>query len=234
MISLHVTHYHVTNTTIRLSITNWGEGYREQILITTSTRWTSYRFASLKFSYHDLHIPNLEEVIISEVYKEDFGKIQDEFVKLFLDVTNILMKDARVTLEDLKKLLTSYPELEIPLLDADTIRKVMRVVQRHCSFITCNYLYAVADYFNITEIREKINAFEQLVEEFCKHTLRHHSYVDSLLAKHLLSSETITFKLEWSPHDKTLNDIQGLLRKTFENLASHIESLASQVFVVRS
>ena len=100
----------------------------------------------------------------------------------------------------------------------------MRVVQQHSSFINCTYLDKIADHFNIPEAKRNIDAYQKFVEVFCEHKLPNHSYVASFFAhsKHLLSTETIIFKLEWSPNEKTLADIQSLLRKTFKRLASHI------------
>ena len=102
---------------------------------------------------------------------------------------------------------------------------VLKVVQQHSSLINCVYLEYVVEHFSITAAKEKIDDYYKFVEKFCEERLTQHSYVTSFLAdqsKHLLSSETITFKLEWTPSKKTLSDIQSLLRKTFKSLASHI------------
>ena len=40
--------------------------------------------------------------------------------------------------------------------------------------------------------------------------------------KHILSTQTLTLKLEWKPDDKTLADIQSLIRKTFHSLFKFI------------
>ena len=157
------------------------------------------------------------------MYKKDFNRIQSRFAQLFHNITK--MVEAQVTLKDLKKLLTFYNDLETLLQEADTITKVMRVVQHHSSFINCIYLEDVAIHFKIPGARKEIDDYEKFVEEFCHHKLTQHSYVTSFLAdksRHLLSSETITFKLEWEPNEKTLADIQSLLRKTFQSLATNI------------
>ena len=39
---------------------------------------------------------------------------------------------------------------------------------------------------------------------------------------HILSTQTLTLKLEWKPDDKTLADIQSLIRKTFKSLSDLI------------
>ena len=161
---------------------------------------------------------------MSEVYKRDFDTIQVKFINLVLQVSKILKK-SHVSLKKLKTLLTSIPILKSPLKGADTIDKVMQVVQQHSSFINCSYLEAITDRFSVPAARKEIDAYYNFVEEFCHHTLTQHSYVTSFFAKqstHLISSENITLKLEWNPDEKTLIDIQGLLRKTFHSLASHI------------
>ena len=163
-------------------------------------------------------------VQVPEEYKKDFDRIQFKFARLFDNITKMINK-AHVSLEDLKRLFTFNDDLEASMKDADTIAKVMRVVQQHSSFTNCIYLEEMADHFKIPGADKEIEAYEEFVDEFCEHTLTQHSYATSLLAdpsKYLLSSETITFKLEWDPVKKTLANIQGILKKTFKSLATHI------------
>ena len=47
-------------------------------------------------------------------------------------------------------------------------------------------------------------------------------FVTLFLVDHFDTSETITFKLEWTSSKKTLADIQSLLKKTFKSLTNHI------------
>ena len=160
--------------------------------------------------------------VISEVYKEDFDRVQSRFVRLFFNTTQHIINH-KVSLKNLK-IFFSNVGMEIPLQCIDTITEVMRVVQQHSSFINCTYLEEMANYFDIPEAKMNIDGYQTFVEEFCKHTLASHSYMIPFLAepsKHL-SSETIVFKLEWSPDEKTLAGIQGLLRKTFMSLACRI------------
>ena len=165
------------------------------------------------------------ELTVSVEYKKDFDEIQTKFVQLFHDITIMLEEAPEVTLERLKKFLMFYDELEAPLQDADTITKIMRIVKSHSSFINCTYLKAVADNFLPSEGRKTIDTYEKFVDKFCQYNLRQHSYVTSFLedqSRQLLSSETLTFKLEWKPIEKTLANIRDTLRKTFTSLASHI------------
>ena len=175
-----------------------------------------------------LHIYSMYagELTVSVEYKKDFDEIQAKFAQLFYDITTMLEKAPEVTLEELKKLLIFYRDLRPLLQDADTITKVMLVVEEHSSFTNCTYLKAVADNFlKAQEGQKKIDTYEEFVETFCQHTLREHSYVTSFLVDLTLQpllAETITLKLEWNPIEKTLTDIQDTLNKTFKSLACHI------------
>ena len=169
------------------------------------------------------------EIPVSVVYKDAFDEIQCEFAQLFYSIT-MIMKEANVSLEDLKEFLAFNHELEPLLQDADTIPKVMRAVQQKSSFINCTILKSVVMHpsFNITAAIEKIDAYYKIVEDFCQHKLTQHSYVTSFLAdqsrkEDLLSYETITFKLEWNPEKKTLANIQTILSKTFKSLTGSIQ-----------
>ena len=115
--------------------------------------------------------------------------------------------------------------MDIPLQHATTIWDVLTVVRSHSSFINCSYLKEVATSFKLSQASKKIDTYYEFVEKFCKHKLTQHVCVPSFLAKHtedLLFSETITLRLEWNPDDKTLGDIQVIIKKTFKSLASHI------------
>ena len=164
------------------------------------------------------------ELFVSVVYKSDFDKVKSEFAVLFDSIARMVEK-AHVSLDNLKEFLAYYDDLEAPLQHANTIAKVMRVIQQHSSFINCVYLEYVVERFSITAAKMKIDTYYKFVEKFCKKKLTQHSYMTPFFAnqsRHLLSSETITFKLEWTPSKKTLSDIQSLLSKTFKSLSSHI------------
>ena len=88
-------------------------------------------------------------------YKKDFDEIQTKFAHLFYDITTMLEEAPEVTLEELKKFLIFYRDLKPLLQEADTITKVMLVVEEHSSFINCTYLKAVADNFLKTQEGQK-------------------------------------------------------------------------------
>ena len=163
---------------------------------------------------------------MSETYREDFDNIiKGEFIALHRDISKHLSNNDDVSLNELKEFLVSYSELEGPLQAADTISSVMRVIQRHSSVINCFYLKSIAKEFDLPEVTNKIEAYCKQVDEFCHQTFSKHSYVKSFMAEpqsHILSTQKLTLKLEWKPDDKTLVDIQSLIRKTFKSLSDHV------------
>ena len=63
------------------------------------------------------------------------------------------------------------------------------------------------------------------MNEFCQHELTHHVYMKPFLTAKSIDftpSTTITFKLRWSPAEKTLSDIQRLLQQAFDEQSMHI------------
>ena len=163
-------------------------------------------------------------IIVSEVFKKDFDAIDRKFVALHLRASRIMSRNNAVPVQELKELLTSYSELEFSLQGVDTISKVMRVVQRHSSFINCSYLEHIAEEFELPEVKKEIDDYYKLVDDFCNSKIIQHSYMKRFTTtppQYNMSSQTIKIKimLEWNPKSKTLSDIRSLLRKAFQSLS---------------
>ena len=65
---------------------------------------------------------------------------------------------------------------------------------------------------------EKVARYNQYVKDFCSQKLSKHIYMKPFITHkpvNFSSSTTITFKLEWEPHKKTLSDIQSVIREAF-------------------
>ena len=129
-----------------------------------------------------------------------------------------------VPVQELKELLTSHPELELSLQDVETISQIMRVVQRHSSFINCFYLEHIAEHFKLTKVKKEIDNYNKLVDDFCNRKIIQHSYMKRFTTnppQYTMSSQIIKIKitLEWNPKSKTLSDIRSLLRKAFKGLS---------------
>ena len=167
-----------------------------------------------------------DEVTVSVVYKKDFDAIEKEFVSLHLRASHIILKSS-VTLQELKELLSYYPQLAMPIQDAENVTKVMQVIQQHSSFINCSYLEHVAEYFKLSEVTKEINNYNKLVDEFCNNKIIKHSYMKPFTTnppQYNMSSQIIKIKivLQWNPATKTLSDISTLLEKAFQSLSSLI------------
>ena len=86
----------------------------------------------------------------------------------------------------------------------------MLVIQQHSSFINCVYPEHVTECLDICAAKKKIDSYYKFVKTFCEQRMKQYSYVTPFLtdqSRHLLSSETITFTLEWTPNEKTLTDV---------------------------
>ena len=109
--------------------------------------------------------------------------------------------------------------------NAHTISDFINIIQEHSSFTCCTFLEGVVTRFNVSSATEKIEKYYQFVNEFCHQKLIHHIYMKPLLNAHSIyftSSTTITFKLRWSPAEKTLSDIQDLLQQAFDEQSVHV------------
>ena len=147
-----------------------------------------------------------------------------EFVSLHLRASHIILEKSSVTLQELKELLSFYPQLAIPIRNAENVTEVMQVVQQHSSFINCSYLKHVARYFELAEVTREIHSYNKLVDDFCNSKIIQHSYMKPFTTnppQYNMSSQTIKIKivLQWNPATKTLSDIRSLLEKAFQSLS---------------
>ena len=112
------------------------------------------------------------------------------------------------------------------LLDnAHTISDIIDIIQEHSSFTCCTYLKGVASRFNVSAASEKIEEYYKFVNDFCQYNLVNHIYMKTILTSNSISitpSTTITFKLRWSPAEKTLSHIKHLLQQAFDEQSIYI------------
>ena len=161
----------------------------------------------------------LDVQYVSEAYRIDFEDLKSEYVQLFIDVAKIIEKNnKRVTKKKLKEFLSRFDELRASLASADTIIDLLDIIRDHSSFTCCSRLQHVARYFKITAATEKIESYLKFVEQFCSQKLSKHFYMKPFVTgkrTEITPSTTITFKLEWRPGEKTLSNIQSVLRQAF-------------------
>ena len=110
--------------------------------------------------------------------------------------------------------------------NAHTISDIIDKIQKHSSLTCCTYLKGIARRFKVSTVTEKIEHYNQIVNQFCHQKLTQHGYIKPFLTtKSILcfnSSTTITFKLRWTPAEKTLSDIQDLLQQAFEERSIYV------------
>ena len=170
-------------------------------------------------------------VHMPEVYQGDFEDLQGQFVRLFAAVTEDFENEESLTTEKLKRFLFYYPDLEASLVNAGSISDMMRILKNHSTFICCSRLKNVAEHFKISSVIEKIKVYFQYLEDFCSRKLTKHIYLKPFITAESMEFApltTLTFKLEWNPDEKTLSDIQGVLRQAF-----HEHSVYVHIVVVR-
>ena len=165
------------------------------------------------------------------MYQGDFEDLQGQFVRLFAEVTEEFEKEeSPVTAENLKKFLSHYPDVKGALVNASSISDVMLVLQNHSTFICCSRLKNVAEHFKVPAVTEKIKVYFQYLDDFrsIKVTKIINELKPFITAKSIvfLPSTTITFKLEWNPDDKTLSDIQSVLRQAFHERSVYVHIVA--------
>ena len=170
------------------------------------------------------------QVIVPGKFREDFEDIQNTFAQLFDEVAEILENEESVTPERLKRFVAKIPEMNNLLDNTKSISDIIDIIHNHSSLTCCSILKGVARRFNIPSVTEKVEKYRQDVDEFCHKKLIDHIYVKPFLTGQSIyfSSTTITFKLRWSPAEKTLSDIQDLLQQAFEE-----QSIYVHIIVVR-
>ena len=170
----------------------------------------------------------------SEKYSSDFEDIQEKFFQLFGEVTGILEKT--FMLNKLKRLLFKYPELKTSLDNTSTISDAVILLQEHSSVTCCSYLKHVAARLDISAAVEKIESYQKCVEEFCQKKLTYHIYMKPFIVGKSVTftpSTTITFRLQWSPAEKALSDVQSILRVAFHDHSTDVHIVMVREGTVR-
>ena len=165
---------------------------------------------------------------MSAQYKTDFVELQDKFGDMFDELQkNVKL---RVQVDDLKQYLCSrFRELKTVVQDADTTNEIMTVVQNECTLAEYSYLKKIAEHFKLEEAKTSIELYRSKLDDFCKHTLKQHSYAKSFCVDHpepiVPSSNKIevTFKLEWNAEEKSLKDVRDVLRMVFGDLTDRVQ-----------
>ena len=172
---------------------------------------------------------------VYEGYRPEFEELQRAFVQMFDVITEIFEENESVTPEKLRRLLCFYPDLSPSLANADKIFDIMRVIQHHSSFTCCSRLEHVADRFRIPAAKQEIRRYLEYMKNFCSQRLTQHIYMRPFIERtsevNLTPSTTITFRLEWNADEKTLADIQSVLRQAFHERQIYVYIVQEEVSV---
>ena len=159
----------------------------------------------------------------------DFEDVRIRFIHLFDEVAELLERKKSVTLKRLKKYLLDLMEMEdsLEVDNAHTIKDVIKIVQKHSSYLCCSILKGLITRFYVSAAIDIIEKYYEFVDDFCQYKLVNHFYMKPFLTAKSIDfapSTTITFKLRWQPKDKTLSDILELLQQAFDehNIYVHI------------
>lgn len=118
-----------------------------------------------------------------------------------------------------------FHQLRDAVLSTTSIEEAINVVCDHTSLINTNYLLAIAKKFKLQDAIALINQYDNSVDEFCRKIPIAHTYGQEFMlqsSRHLQKSEKVEFVLEWDDDDKTLKDVQGLLRNAFHEHAEYV------------
>ena len=190
---------------------------------------------------HSISSHSIFHSLISEVatekYSSDFEDIQERFFQLFSEVTGILEREESVTLNKLKRVLfIKSSELKTSLDKASTISDAIILLQEHSSITCCSYLKHVATQLNIPAAVDKIESYYKCVEEFCQKKLTHHINMKPFIIGKSVTftpSTTITFRLQWSPAEKTLSDVQSVIQLAFHDHSTDVHIVVARGHTVK-
>ena len=150
----------------------------------------------------------------------------DEFVEMrrayAFAITNACKSMSAIPQPDLKKFLCrGYPYLAPQLDCLDTTDDILDVICRErCSITSVSLLEDIACYFKKEEAIASIDEYKKNLHEF--KPLQKVVAYQELFSGSPLTCETITFIVDKSVDDCTLDDVQLLLSKAFKELAPHV------------
>ena len=108
---------------------------------------------------------------------------------------------------------------------SESLLEILNIVGDYTSLCNISYLEQIAEHFKLKEASNLIKTYDESIETFRKEIPVKHACGQIFMAhfnKHLLKSQTVRFVLEWKADEKTLSDIQSVLRKAFHEHVSQV------------
>ena len=128
-----------------------------------------------------------------------------------------------VPIDDLKFYLRrGYSHLRPQLEQCQSRDDILDLISDKCSLIDISLLESVANKFNIHLAKSAICQYKKSMEDFCQVRLRQYLNKKFSTDFHLLS-ETITFLVDRSIDDCTLNDVRILIATAFNELSLNVK-----------
>ena len=168
----------------------------------------------------------ITEVHLQPTYHERFDKIRAKFGILIFTVALLIESAVMPRLKEFKTFLrTCFPELKPQLSTAESFDDVMEIVQKKCTMINVVCLEVIVNQYKIEEATAHITTYKNEVETFCKEIKLSVCESENVTTNPslILKCETIEFVLEWKGEEHSLNDIEVLLKKAFEDMAKRVQ-----------
>ena len=162
---------------------------------------------------------------LSSAYKYHFDKIKAKFEELTHTIVPLIARGIP-SLDDVKIFLVKhFNKLAPQLYIIESFDDVMTTMKESCTVINIGCFEAIVDHYNIENARSHITTYKSAIDEICEEFRR-----DVVVKKNLITDRSfflkykeIVFVLGWHRMDDlTFDDIDGLLRKGFEDIAKGI------------
>ena len=171
-------------------------------------------------------IPCITEVHLQPTYHECFDEIRAKLGVLILTVAPLIESAVMPRLKEFKTFLrTCFPELKPQLSTAESFDDVMEIVRGKCTMINVACLMVIVNHYKIEEAIAHITAYKKEVKTFCEEIKLSVCKNENITTNPflILKCETIQFVLEWKGEEYSLNDIEVLLKKAFEDMAKRVQ-----------
>ena len=162
---------------------------------------------------------------LSSAYKYHFDQIKTKFEELTQTIVP-LIAGGIPSLEDVKMLLVKHFSTLAPQLYlAESFDDVMTAMKEKYTIINVACFETIVDHYKIENAKSHITTYKSRVDKICEEFRQ-----DVLVKKNLMTDslsflkyEEIVFVLGWHRmNDLTFDDVDGLLRKGFEDMAKGI------------
>ena len=171
-------------------------------------------------------ISYITEFHLQPTYHECFDDIRAKFGILIVTITPLIESAVMPRLKEFKTFLqTCFPELKPQLSTAESFDDVMKIVREKCTMINVACLKVIINHYKIEEAITHITTYKNEVEAFCEEVKLSVCKNENITTNPsiILKCETIEFVLEWEGEEYSLNDIEVLLKKAFEDMAKRVQ-----------